>query len=346
MQPSPADLHGVYRTADTGNGFTGLIPTQSFWVTPTLPAVEGTRQEPSLPATFLESAADTDSPPLGPGGGVHALFNLDVKTEAPFPTNVFTVPDRTQNTGRRVDLPLPDCKVYVSDCQDLAVINELDGFNMQPRLSVPFDGPINVYTVSSSTIFLISLGDTLNHHDHGGQVVGINQVVWDPAENALHVKSDGLLDQHTRYALIVTNRVQDTHGRSVEASPAFRDFRHTVHGAYRHDLLDAIHAADRIGVPEHDIVTASVFTTESVTADLEKIRDQIHAATPEPADFNLGPDGSRTVFPVKDVTGIIWNRQTGDDPPSFSPINIRTDLLDIVPGAVEQIAFGKYRSPD
>src|SRR5262249_44779346 len=98
---------------------------------------------------------------------------------------------------------------------------------------------------------------------------------------------DKLLDQHARYALIVTRGVLDGGRDPVEATETFRRFRHTVHGDYRHALLDAIHAASRVGVDERDIVTASVFTTQSVTAILEKIRDQIKAATPNPADFLL-----------------------------------------------------------
>jgi hypothetical protein len=77
----------------------------------------------------------------------------------PFPSDLFTVPDPTQNTGLRVNLPKPDCLARPSDCQDLDVINTLDGFNLQPRLSIPFDGPIDVTTVTSETVFLISLGD-------------------------------------------------------------------------------------------------------------------------------------------------------------------------------------------
>src|SRR5262249_33198891 len=154
--------------------------------------------------------------------------------------------------------------------------------------SIPFDGPIDVTTVTSRTVFLVSLGDTLDRHDHGGSVVGINQVVWDVASNTLHVESNDLLDQHTRYALIVTNGMHDREGNPVEASNAFRHLRHNVHGEYKEELLQALGAAHRLGVPTRDIVTASVFTTESATAVLEKIRDQIHAATPEPADFNLG----------------------------------------------------------
>jgi hypothetical protein len=346
MQLPPADLHGLFHTTDTGYGFTGLIPTQRFWVPPSLPAGESTRQDVRLPVLPLELVGDTDSQPAVSGGGVHALFNLDVKTEAPFPTNVFTVPDHTQNTGRRVNLPLPDCKVYVSDCEDSHVLNELDGFNMQPRLSIPFDGPIDVHSVTSQSVFLVSLGDTLNHHDHGGQVVGINQVVWDVATTTLHVESDELLDQHTRYALIVTNGIHDTSGNTVEATETFRNFRHDVRGEYKHELLDAIHAARQLRVRESNIVAASVFTTQSATAILEKIRDQIHAATPAPADFLLGPGGTRTVFPLDRVTGITWNQQTGDDPPAFTTASLRPDLLRVIPGVVGELAYGKYVSPD
>jgi hypothetical protein len=296
---------------------------------------------------FWQSMASDDTPRAGPQGGVHALFNLDVKTEAPFPTNWFTVADHSNLTNRRVNLPLPDCKVFVSDCQDLNVLNQLDGFNMQPRLSIPFDGPIDVHSVNSQDLFLINLGDTVDGREHGDHVVGINQIVWDPGTNALHVESDQLLDQHTRYALIMTNGIQDVNGHPVQASEAFRNFRHEVRGEYKHELLEAIHAVRRLGIHEQDMVDASVFTTESATAILEKIRDQIHAATPAPADFNLGLNGERTVFHLDDVTTINWEQQTGNNPPSFTPTDIDLHpLRDLFPGAVSKVAFGKYFSPD
>ncbi len=40
-----------------------------------------------------------------------------------------------------MNLPLPDCTTYPSDCDDLAVVNAMDGFNLLPRVSIPFDGP-------------------------------------------------------------------------------------------------------------------------------------------------------------------------------------------------------------
>ncbi len=100
-----------------------------------------------------------------------------------------------------MNLPYPDCSVRVSDCEDLDVINTLDGFGLQTRISIPFDGAIDPNTVTSETVFLISLGSTLGgKEDETARVVGINQIVWDTFTNTLHVESDELLAQHTRYA--------------------------------------------------------------------------------------------------------------------------------------------------
>jgi len=112
---------------------------------------------------------------------------------------VVTVDDPSHNTGVRVSLPTPNCTARPSDCADIRVLNTLDGFNLQPRVSIPFSGAINVATVNSSNVFFLSLGDTLG--GRGGQVIGINQVVWAPATFTLHAESDELLDQHMRYAL-------------------------------------------------------------------------------------------------------------------------------------------------
>src|SRR5213075_700332 len=100
---------------------------------------------------------------------------------APFPSNRYTVFDGTQNTLRRVNLPKPDCAVRVSDCADIDVINTLDGFSTQPRITVPFTGAIDPASVTSDTVFLVDLGDTLTFAGFGHKV-GINQVVWDPVD--------------------------------------------------------------------------------------------------------------------------------------------------------------------
>jgi hypothetical protein len=91
-------------------------------------------------------------PPMpGQEHKIYALFDLpfDSPRDGPFPSDWFRVRDDTQNTGHRVSLPKPDCQVNVSDCQDLDVINELDGFNLQPRLSIPFSGAIDPISITS-----------------------------------------------------------------------------------------------------------------------------------------------------------------------------------------------------
>src|SRR5712671_6172037 len=113
---------------------------------------------------------------LVPGGAL-----AGTKAGQPFPSNLYSVDDDTQITGLRVDLPKPDCATHPSDCADVDVLDTLDGFNIQPRISIPFSAPIDLSTVSSSTIFLVG---------PGGDVVGINQAEWEPLTNRLHVESD------------------------------------------------------------------------------------------------------------------------------------------------------------
>ncbi|MBA3787452.1 MAG: hypothetical protein H0X21_01995, partial [Actinobacteria bacterium] len=82
------------------------------------------------------------TPAFAQAAGVQPGFDLSSPSGSPFPSNRFTAPDATQLTGLRVDLPKPSCAVFPSDCQDIDVLNELDGFNIQPRISIPFTGAI------------------------------------------------------------------------------------------------------------------------------------------------------------------------------------------------------------
>jgi hypothetical protein len=214
--------------------------------------------------------------------------------------------------------------------------------------------------VTGQSVFLVSLGSTLPGGDPGGRVVGINQVVWDTFTNTLDVESDELLDQHTRYVLVVTKEVVDASGKEVKAAKAFLDFvdesntgstGDSALDAYRTSLRNALNQIDAAGVVARGtVVTASVFTTQSVTAVLEKIRDQIKAATPAPADFLLGPGGSRTVFPRSMVTRWVHNQQRSADPAqrktNVTLLSGSGGALDVVQGVVGTIAVGRYSSPD
>ena len=235
-----------------------------------------------------------------------AVSAAGVEVLSVFPSDRFTVHDRTQNTRRRVNLAKPDCTLNVVRCQDIDVLNMLDGFNIQPRLSIAFSGAIDVSSVGSDSIFLVSLGSTLGHGSFGDKV-GINQIVWDPQTNTLHAESDELLEQHTRYALVVTDRVRDAQGHRIRAA-------------------------------------LSIFTTQSITTTLEKIRDQIKAGHPAPARFDVGSGGQRAVFPLNSLAGASFVRQVGTAP-AFQASPLPLVALGVRPG-VGTLAFGSYVSPN
>ena len=241
-------------------------------------------------------------PALAVAAGVQPRFDLTSPGGGPFPSDRFMVLDPHQATFRRVDLPKPDCAARPSDCEDIDVMNTLDGFNLQPRLGIPFDGPIDVASVDGGNVFLLRLASTMPEANPGSARVGVNQVVWDPATMTLFAEADEFLDEHTVYGLIVTREVLDAAGDPIEPSSAFRRFVHSGHAgdpilkAYRIALRLLIARARQAGVVEKQIAVASVFTTQSATSLLRKIQRQIKRRPAPVADFGLGPDGSEWRF--------------------------------------------------
>jgi hypothetical protein len=290
----------------------------------------------------------------------HPLFNLQSTTQSPFPSDRFTAFDAQQLTGLRVNVPLPNCATNPSDCADLTLLNQLDGFNLQPRLSIPFDGAIDVSTVNSQTVFLLQLpgrglveadGDISNPH-----VIGINQIVWDLASLTLFAESNDHLDEDSNYLLIVTNGVHDASGNPIAAGSAFAQFIHGdggVDGKNADRLLKGYqaalkHALDNdvlksIGISRGNVAAASIFTTESATATLRSIREQIKAASAPSVNFNLGTGGEKTVFPLNTVTGLTWNVQALTVGPLIpTSLNATLGALQVFPGSISTLAFGKF----
>jgi hypothetical protein len=279
--------------------------------------------------------------------GVSVRAELDSLDGAPFPSNRFTVFDDGQRSLRRVALPKPDCAVRPSDCADIDVLNTLDGFSTQPRFTVPFTGDIDPATVNSQTVYLVNLGDTLTHGG-AGERVGINQVVWDPATRTLAFQSDALLQQHSRYLLVVTDGVKDAEGRPLKSGGWGQELGqgHGLPGgaAYRHELRSAVIA--HRGQP-HRVVAASVFTTQSISADLAKINRSIKTSVPAPVDFMIGQGAggaTRALFPTATLQAIQFVRQTRVD--LFSTGFVPTTALGVAPGAVAQVAYGRFQSPE
>ncbi len=299
-------------------------------------------------------AAILVAPAAAAPSDVHPLFDLHSTSTSPFPSDRFTIRDDGQNTRLRVNLPSPNCATHPSDCLDTVLLNQLDGFNTQPRFSIPFDGAIDPSTVNSDTVFLLRVGSLSDPDDFRPQKIGINQVVWDPATLTLLVSSDQHLDQHTSYLLVVTKGVRDPSGDPIEASDQFRDFRHDLNFGqtkdsqlkfYREALIRVL-AEDILGsiapgISRRDIAAASLFTTGSVTSTLERIRDEVKAAPAPTVSFNLGTHGEHTVFPLGSVIGILFGQQTITAGPLHT-VPVITPALQLFPGSVSTIAFGKF----
>ncbi|MEJ7566645.1 MAG: Ig-like domain-containing protein [Gaiellaceae bacterium] len=282
------------------------------------------------------------TPAFAQAAGVQPGFDLSSPSGSPFPSNRFTAPDATQLTGLRVDLPKPSCAVFPSDCQDIDVLNELDGFNIQPRISIPFTGAIAPASATSETVFFVRLAD--------GGVTGINQVVWNPTSTTLHAESDQLLDQHTTYLLVVTTGVRDAAGDPIDASRFIRDLNYgqskdRADKAYRKELVVALNHSLPAGVRKANVAAASLFTTQSATTLLEQVRRQIKASTPAPASFTLGTAGERTVFARTSVSSILFARQTTTAAPTTASPFAAFGALGLF-GSVGTIAYGAYNSPD
>ncbi|MEM8929847.1 MAG: hypothetical protein AAGE94_01660 [Acidobacteriota bacterium] len=229
----------------------------------------------------------------------------------------------------------------------MSELNSLDGFNLQPRLSIPFDGPIDVSTVDSGTLFLLRLGPSGG--GRGDLRVGIDQIVWDSHQNTLHVESAAQLDQRSRYALVVTRGVLDVEGRPV----GLRSFNRFHHDLWRQPETRpyaawVTYAAIRAffsGVGYSDIAAISVFSTQDATGQLEAIRDQIKSGVPAPARFDLAPSG-RAHFALDEVERIVSRVQIGTD--ISSDISFETEELFVgllAGGSVGSIAFGSFESP-
>jgi hypothetical protein len=290
-------------------------------------------------------------PAAASAAGVEVLFDPDDRSRTIFPSDLFTVLDFSQNTFRRVDLPKPDCAINVVRCDDVDVLNTLDGFNIQPRVSIPFSGPIDLSTVNSDSIFLVSLGSTQGRGSVGERI-GINQVVWDTETNTLNFEPDTLLEQHTRYAVIVTDRVRDAQGRRLDDKPLgsflrdrrFRHDKERLFNEYREQLLEGFLNARRHQGGDR-VVAASVFTTMSTSGTLERIRDQIKVASPQPVSFNIGASGERAVFPLGTITSAAFSRQVGTAP-TFTTSQLPLPALNVLGPVVSSLAFGRYASPN
>jgi hypothetical protein len=249
------------------------------------------------------------APAIGaPRAAVRVMRGDQPGVTAVFPDDRFTVADPQQVSGRRVDLPVPQCtEADYSICDGLRLLNQLDGFDLQPRVYVPFSGAIDVASVDPHTLWV----------EGPGIHAGLIEVVFDPRTDILEGLVDRQLAEDTTYTIVVSRGVRDRSGRPIAAERrvSFTTETATLELDRLRRSLDSGVAYAQAGI----------------------------AAADRGLSFNQG--GLTTVFAGPSVVkeGITRNDQTSADPKAALTSSTVPDLVD--PGTVGWYAFGSYLSP-
>jgi hypothetical protein len=262
-----------------------------------------------------------------------AIFNPATPTTGPFPSDVLTTFDPLQKTGLRLNLPVPDCGTQYNACQEGGLLDQLDGFSLRPRARIQFSGPVNGATLRDG-IFFVAL-ENLTAEESGvhrvGDRIAIDQVVIDASTNTVLAKPVLVLDQHRRYALVVTDAVKEPSGTSVAADPRFGACVTQGTDPYCTSLARALTTA---GVAR--VVAASVFTTMSATAWLEHARLIVKYVPPL-----VSLAQPQSTFRISDLSAVTLHEQVGTNSFLNFSLPINSTLLD----GVDRLVIGSFQSP-
>jgi len=280
--------------------------------------------------------------PLLSASGVTVQWNPQDPTVGPYPSDALLTPDSTQKSGMRVNLPVPDCTSAPSDCQDVELINQLDGFQTVPRISVTFSGPIDLNTMHHA-IYYVAL-DNQTQEEHGinytGQMLYLTQMIYDPTTNTIYGKPDGNLDQHRQYVLVVTDVIHDMAGDPIQADPGYTACvqpgaeQKTV---YCSELSQAVSRVAGQFAPAN-IVGATVFTTMNVTTWMEKAWAQL------PNLVQPAPVQPRLLIQFSNIASLVLHEQVAVNPDQF--VDVTLPINNALFQGVGAIAFGSFASPN
>lgn len=264
--------------------------------------------------------------------GVRVLFDPSKPEVGPFPTDYLTAPATNTKTARMVRMPAPgDCNALPNACQEAWLASSFDGFHPQGRVRIRFSGPINPDTIAGGVLLVAS--DNLTTDEVGvhktGDTVKLNQIIYDPATDTAYGKPDGPMDQHRRYLLVVTDAVKDTAGDAVEADPAYTNCANGASDEYCSGLSAAVKNAAVTG----KVAAASVYSTMSVTAWLEKALAQLNNLPPTVTGAGF--------FTMEDMRKVTWRIQTGASATAFTDIVLPIELIQ---SGLKGLGFGTFQS--
>jgi len=246
-----------------------------------------------------------------------------------FPTDRLTEADPAQLTGRRVRLSLVNCFEAPSSCDEITLLNGLDGWSVNPRMTLAFSAPIALDTITRSSAFVLPLAAEV-----AAEPVGLSRLVWDAETTTLYARPERVLRQGRAHALVVTSGVRDGDGGPLRAPAGSR-------APLDPRLAKRLEA---LGIPGRDVVASAVFTTQSVTGVLERMREQIDARPAPQIRFTLGPAGARSVYARAGLESIVFTRQAATAGTDRFAEPVSLNLAVVPPAEVRTIAVGAFDS--
>ena len=250
----------------------------------------------------------------------------------PFPTNALTVPAPAQTTGLLANLPASEdaCGSETTPvCSANVLLNQLDGFSLNPRAMVCFSAPVDTTTLPAGIAF-VPVANSTSALTLAASL-SIVQTIVDPATNCAFAKPSHVLDQSSQYLLVVTGAVHDANSQAVTADPIYSSCVDAPSTAYCAALASAV---NRLAVPPGTtVVAASLFTTMTATSWLEQARrfvDLVPALTV--------PAGIISTFALNNLQKITWMPDKGGTGPQDIPLTALTN--------VGSVSFGLALAPN
>lgn len=268
-------------------------------------------------------------------GGLHAGAAGAAEVQALFPSDRQTVPDPRQSTGRRVALALPDCSADAAGCDEVRLVNELDGFSVNPRVAMRFSGPVALDSVTKASVFILPLAP-----EPFASPIGLGQLVWDGTSHTLYARPERALLQARRYALVLTTRVLDDAGQPLAPTLNAPLVTEAAYGISAQGVV--FQRLRALGVTKREVAAVTVFTTQSVTAGLEQMRAVLDASSPPELRFALGPAGARSVYARVELDGLELRRHVATDPAARLEEPVKLPLMLVPPTDIRTIAVGRF----
>ena len=136
-------------------------------------------------ALTLTAGAGTAVAKAPPRPGADSLVSV-------FPSDALTVRDPSQATGLRVNLPLPPCAQQVSECHSVTLLDQLDGFDIDPRIALRFAGPVDPSSAVAG-VRVVQQGGRFS--------TGLERVVYDAATSTVYAHPVDQLSPGTTYRI-------------------------------------------------------------------------------------------------------------------------------------------------